>query len=151
MGGFLIALSIAICIFFIVSITVLIRRQQKAKQSVGYVISEGTPVAITSATHRPPGGAPVTHYPPPSYQANVYPGTYAYPARTTSHVQMIPVQVQVMPTPMPGMQTSYPPMQQRAVNNGTMSNADLTVLPANCEKPITHQTHQGAVETVSQI
>ncbi|XP_023174104.2 uncharacterized protein LOC111601628 [Drosophila hydei] len=151
MEAFIITLSILTSIFFIVSIIVIIRRQQKAKEGIGYVINEAPAGRI------PPGGVATTHgqavvapvyYAPPSYQSHGYPTTYVYPTHAVSQIQ---VQVQGMPAPLNGMPPNYPPMQQRAANEANMANAELNILPASLEKSSPHQTHQGAVETVSQI
>lgn len=104
MEAFIITLSILTSIFFIVSIIVIIRRQQKAKEGIGYVINEGKELIIylysysslishvphfaAPAGRIPPSGVAATHgqavvapvyYAPPSYQSHGYPTTYVYP------------------------------------------------------------------------
>ncbi|XP_032590573.1 zinc finger CCCH domain-containing protein 4-like [Drosophila grimshawi] len=141
MEPFLIGFLIAISIFFVTSVIVAIRRKQRSAQNVGYVISEGAP-----------GRYPAQQYPPPAYQHSVQPVAYVYPGQNYSHVGVqLPMQMSGMQGPAPGMQP-YPAMQHRDLNPpGTTPAPEPTVLQASVEKPVSQQTHQGAVESVSQI
>ncbi|EDW08927.2 uncharacterized protein LOC6579095 [Drosophila mojavensis] len=147
MEAFIISISICISLFILVSIISLIVRTQKARNNVGFVITDANRAPIPpggiAATHGQAAGLP-SYYPPPGYQTHVYSPAYVYPAQAVSQIQ---VQVQGIPAPI----NSVPPSYQRAVNEGNPTNAELNILPANLEKSLTQQTQRGAVETVSQI
>ncbi|KAM8714429.1 hypothetical protein ACLKA7_014542 [Drosophila subpalustris] len=160
---FIIGLSIGLTIFTVTSAVVIIRRRQKAKQNVGYIINDngtrvvapvgipqthyqrpGLPVTHYSQpgvpiTHYTPEGVPVIHYPPPSYQPPPF-----YPHSTSS-------QVTVQLTATPSAVTSNPSTQQRVINNENAPVSDASILPSTDEKRPMQQAHEGAVETVSHI
>ncbi|XP_034479628.1 MAGE-like protein 2 [Drosophila innubila] len=172
MIGFIIGISIGFTIFFVISAVVVMKRRRMGNQNVGYIINDsGTrvvaPVGIPQThyqrpgvpvTHYTPAGVPVTHYtqagvpvthytqggvpvvqyPPPSYQPNVYP----HPTSSQVTVQL---------TATPSTYSPNQPPQQRVLSNGNTPGAEISALPSNDEKKNMQQTHEGAVETVSQI
>ncbi|XP_020802330.1 metacaspase-1 isoform X5 [Drosophila serrata] len=113
------------------------------------IVTNQSPVVVTSATHTAPGGYPVTQLPPPGYPAGNAYAPASYPAQTTGNVTVqmpMPMaqQHQQMPMPMPGMQThgvAYPPYPGAGPANMNpppydmaMANPGPSVMPAGYEK-----------------